>query len=60
MLMGVEGFFGPKVDLGQLQEYLDGVGDAGWELVSVVPLARGEGRSAEIMGIFKRKQRAGR
>ena len=60
MLMGVEGFFGPKIDLGQLQEYLDGVGEAGWELITVVPITRGEGRTAELMGILKRKKQLAR
>jgi hypothetical protein len=56
MLLGVEGFFGPKVDLDQLRVYLDEAGDLGWELVTVVPMTRGEGRTAELLGIFKRKR----
>jgi hypothetical protein len=56
ILMGVEGFFGPKVDLDQLGHYLDEAGDNGWELVTVVPITRGEGRTAELMGILKRKR----
>ena len=56
MLMGIEGFFGPKVDLDQLGHYLDEAGEAGWELVSVAPITRGEGRTVELMGILKRKR----
>jgi hypothetical protein len=57
MLMGVEGFFGPKVDLDQLGAYLNEAGNQGWELVTVVPITRGEGRTAELMGMLKRKRR---
>jgi hypothetical protein len=56
MLMGVEGFFGPKIDLDRLGHYLNEAGEVGWELVTVVPIARGEGRAAELMGILKRKR----
>ena len=57
MLMGVEGFFGPKVDLDQLGQYLNEAGDEWWELINVVPITRGEGRTAELMGVLKRKRR---
>jgi hypothetical protein len=56
MLMGVEGFFGPKVDVDQLGQFLNEAGDDGWELLSVVPITRGEGRTAELMGVLKRKR----
>ena len=56
MLMGVEGFFGPKVDLDELGNYLDKAGNSGWELITVVPITRGEGRTAELMGILKRRR----
>lgn len=56
MMMGVEGFFGPNVDIDQLRQYLDQAGDDGWELVNVIPISRGEGRTAELIGILKRRR----
>jgi hypothetical protein len=56
MAMGIDGFFGPNIDIDQLRQYLDQAGDDGWELVNIVPINRGEGRTGELMGILKRKR----
>jgi hypothetical protein len=57
MLMNVQGFLGPSVDLEQLRQYLDAAGDEGWELVAAVPITRGQGSMSDLMGILKRRRR---
>lgn len=56
MLMGVEGFFGPNVNVDQLGEFLNSAGESGWELVSVLAINGSGGRTAELMGTFKRRR----
>lgn len=55
--LNVTGFFGPSVDINQLGEYLNDAGDDGWELVTIVDLNRGNGATAELLGVLKRLRR---
>lgn len=54
MALQVGGLFAPNVDLDQLGNYLNGAGDEGWELVTVVDINHGQGRTVELVGIMKR------
>lgn len=54
MKMDIDGFFGPQLDIDELRAYLDNAGEDGWELISVLPITRGEGRTANLVGILKR------
>ena len=53
----VSGFFGPNVDVNAIGEYLNERGDAGWELVTVVDVNRGNGTTSMLMAIMKRQAR---
>ena len=48
------GFISVKVDPDQLQQELNRLGQHGWELCSSFETNYGNGRSAEIVMIFKR------
>jgi hypothetical protein len=52
--LDVEGFFNVRVDEGQLAQEFNVLGREGWELVSMVDLNRGHGRSASVVAVFKR------
>lgn len=54
MTLNVDGFFGPNVDVAQMSSYLNSAGMEGWEMISAVPVTRGEGRTSMIMAVFKR------
>ncbi|HEU4326655.1 MAG TPA: DUF4177 domain-containing protein [Roseiflexaceae bacterium] len=54
MLMSIEGLLGQNIDLDALRNYLDEAGDQGWELISVLPISRHDGRTSELLGIMKR------
>ncbi|MCU0494667.1 MAG: DUF4177 domain-containing protein [Chloroflexaceae bacterium] len=54
MSMNVDGFFGPHLDVNELGQYLNQAGNEGWELVTVLPVQRGEGRTSDLVGILKR------
>lgn len=55
--MDVDGFFGPNIDVNQLGNYLNDVGEEGWELVNITTVQRGQGYTVELLGILKRKKR---
>jgi len=48
------GFLGGKIDPDELTARLDEAGSAGWELVNVFATARSDGRTREVMAVFKR------
>ena len=50
----VSGFFGPSIDVHQLAADFNGFGKDGWELVSVVDVNRGQGRTSALLAVFKR------
>lgn len=56
MMMNTDSFFGPQIDIDELRTYLDDAGAEGWELVSVLPIAQGQGRTTTLLGILKRPQ----
>lgn len=53
-LLNVSGLFGPNVDVNEIGQYLNGAGDEGWELASVVDINRGQGATAALLAILKR------
>ena len=57
-LINVSGFLGPNVNVNEVGEYLNGAGDEGWELVSMVDINRGQGTTAALLAILKRPLRA--
>lgn len=50
-------FFGPDLDPQVLANELNRVGQEDWELVNTVDINRGNGRTAELVAIFKRPLR---
>ncbi len=51
-----KGFFGGKVDVGQLEYQLNLIGDEGWEMVSCTSTNESYGSSKSIVCIFKRRR----
>jgi hypothetical protein len=50
----VEGWFDPSVEPARLDPELDALGRDGWELVNVLDLNRGHGRTSSLVAFFKR------
>lgn len=48
------GWLGGKVDVDELRERLNALGRQGWELVSALDTAYGQGGSREVVAILKR------
>jgi hypothetical protein len=42
------------VNVNEVGEYLNGAGDEGWELVSMVDINRGQGNTSALLAILKR------
>jgi hypothetical protein len=51
----VDGLFGPYVDAEELEVRLNAAGNAGWELVTIVDLNAGSGRTSQLMVTLKRR-----
>jgi hypothetical protein len=50
----VEGWINPSVDPARADAELNALGHEGWELVSVLDLNRGHGRTSSLLAVFKR------
>ena len=50
----VTGVFKPDVNPETIQKFMNGLGDAGWELVSASSVATGNGATIELVLILKR------
>lgn len=55
VLTDTGGLMGGKVDAPALEHTLNNMGQDGWELVSAVATAMGEGATRHIVSIFKRR-----
>ena len=54
----VKGWMAAKLDSGESEELLDELGEDGWELINVLPLAEQSGwgsRTGQVLFILKRK-----
>ncbi|MBC8074790.1 MAG: DUF4177 domain-containing protein [Chloroflexales bacterium] len=49
--------FGPTIDPQALNDQLNVYGDDGWELVHVIDVSRGQGRTSDLIVLFKRPRR---
>ncbi|MBA3945637.1 MAG: DUF4177 domain-containing protein [Herpetosiphonaceae bacterium] len=56
--LDVSGFFGPHVQLDDIDTYLNQAGNEGWELVAVTPVTRGEGTTSQLLITLKRIRQA--
>lgn len=45
---------GPNIDVHDVSRHLNRFGGEGWELVSMVDVNAGEGRTCDLVAIFKR------
>lgn len=45
---------GPYIEPKQVSGYLNRFGDDGWELVSMIDVNAGEGRTCDLVAVFKR------
>lgn len=54
MDISIEGFLGTKIEPQKIANLLNEFGPQGWELVSTTPITIDQGRTASILGIFKR------
>ena len=45
---------GPHIDVEQVSRHLDRFGGEGWELVSMIDVNAGEGRTCDLVAVFKR------
>jgi hypothetical protein len=48
------GITGPHIDVDQIDGRLDGLGGEGWELVCMIGANAGEGRTSDLVAVFKR------
>ncbi len=55
MSFDVTGFFGGNVDVYQLEDEFNVLGNNGWELVSCTPSAQSYGSTKSLVCIFKRR-----
>jgi hypothetical protein len=55
--IGTDSFFGPSIDLQHMQNNLNQLGSDGWELANTIDINRGNGRTSELIFIFKRPSR---
>ncbi len=56
MVYNTQGFFGGNVEVGQIEDQLNLLGDGGWEMVSSTSTNQSYGASKSIVCIFKRKR----
>jgi hypothetical protein len=49
------GTFNPEFDIDEIGEYLNGVGDDGWELVSLTPLVNANA-TRSLLAVLKRQR----
>jgi hypothetical protein len=54
--LDIPGFFGPKLNPGEVDAQLNALGREGWELVSALDLTEGHGHSKQIVCILKRSR----
>ncbi|HEU0052389.1 MAG TPA: DUF4177 domain-containing protein [Longimicrobium sp.] len=47
-------FRGPHIDVKEISAHLNRFGGEGWELVSMVDVNAGEGRTCDLVAFFKR------
>ncbi|HEX2205205.1 MAG TPA: DUF4177 domain-containing protein [Longimicrobium sp.] len=47
-------FLGPQVDAAEVSRHLNDYGEDGWELVSMIDVNAGEGRTCDLVAVFKR------
>lgn len=47
-------FLGPQVDVAEVSQHLNDYGEDGWELVSMIDVNAGEGRTCDLVAVFKR------
>lgn len=45
---------GPAIDVKDISRHLNHFGDEGWELVSMIDVNAGEGRTCDLVAVFKR------
>ena len=45
---------GPQIEPKQVTHHLNHFGDDGWELVSMIDVNAGEGRTCDLVAVFKR------
>lgn len=45
---------GPNINVRDISEHLNHFGGGGWELVSMIDVNAGEGRTCDLVAIFKR------
>ena len=56
VLVDVSGWLKPKVDPAAVSAELNRHGAEGWELVGAFDMNRAEGRTSEIVALFKRQR----
>ncbi|NJM07492.1 DUF4177 domain-containing protein [Candidatus Gracilibacteria bacterium] len=54
----IAGFLGPNLDIDDMAEYFNRLGESGWELVSMTDINRGQGSSDALIATFKRRVHA--
>lgn len=54
--LATTGFSGGKLDEHKLDEYMNQLGEQGWELVSAFDTNKGSGESRDIVAVFKREK----
>ena len=52
--LGASGFWGGKVDENEMEQYMNQLGQQGWELVTAVDTNKAYGETRDIFVIFKR------
>ena len=55
-LIDVSGLFNPNINVDEIGQYFNSVGDEGWELVTVVDVNRGNGATSALLAILKRQR----
>ncbi len=55
-LIDVSGLFNPNIDVHEIGQYFNGVGDEGWELLTVLDVNRGNGATSGLLAIMKRQR----
>jgi len=56
LVIDTEGFFGGKVDTGELEDRINMFGDAGWEMIGTTTTNQSYGASKSIVIFFKRRK----
>lgn len=55
--LGTHGFLGGKFDERQLEEMMNTLGEAGWELVTALDTNQAHGQTRDVVVMFKREKR---